>query len=960
MRQTLAIARKEIAGYFGSPMALIFVGTFLAVTLLAFFWLDAFFARAIADVRPLFHWMPVLLILLVAALTMRQWSEEQRSGTQEVLLTLPISSTQLVLGKFLAVLALVALSLALTIFLPITVSILGNMDWGPVVGGYIAALLLAAAYAAIGLFVSSRTDNQIVALIITMLVGGLLYLVGTADFANLAGGFWGDLFRGLGSGSRFESIQRGVLDLRDLAYYIALAGIFLALNVASLESKRWGRGQAARPRRRAVVVTTALVLVNLIVLNIWLAPLTGLRLDLTAQREYSLSGTTRQLLAGLSEPLIIRGYFSEKTHPLLAPLVPQIRDLLAEYRVASGGRIDLQIIDPTKDPEAEAEARQLYGITPDPFQVAGRYETSIINSYFHILVRYGDQNAVLSFRDLIEIESDPGGDIQVRLRNLEYDLTRTIKKVVYGFQSVESVLAALPEPAEVVLYVTPNTLPADLADVPDTISQVAQEIAAANPGHFTYQVIDPDASGSPVTRPQLYERYGIAPLPVSILANETYYLHMIVRVGEKEALVYPAPGMTAADVRTAIESALKRVAPGFLKVVGLWTPPSTPTQNMFGQLQEPLSGWQQLQEALGQEYEVRNINLDGGTVPEDIAALVVVAPQGLSDAARIAIDQYLMRGGALIVAAGNYGLTVDPYGSGLMLQPLSGGLQELLAAYGVHVQPVLVMDPQNEPFPVYVTRNINGVTVQQVLQIPYPFFVDVRREAMAAGNPLVSNLSAVTLNWASPISISAGVEATVLLRSSANSWLSSDTNIQPNFDLYPAIGFPPGMEMKSYPLAVSLAGPFPSAFQGQTFTSTAGVTTTLIASSPPSARLVVIGSGEFVDDFIFDVSQRLSGDRYLNSLKLMQNIVSWATEDPELLSIRARGTFARVLDPLDKDEQRAWEVANYVVALLTLGAIGAIWSIWRKRERPLPLRLPVHEAGEAAGPDARSEEEVER
>ncbi len=102
-------------------MALIFVGAFLVATLFAFFWVDTFFARGIADVRPLFRWMPVLMIFLVAALTMRQWSEEQRAGTLEVLLTLPVRKVQLVLGKFLAVMALVALALALTLFLPITV-----------------------------------------------------------------------------------------------------------------------------------------------------------------------------------------------------------------------------------------------------------------------------------------------------------------------------------------------------------------------------------------------------------------------------------------------------------------------------------------------------------------------------------------------------------------------------------------------------------------------------------------------------------------------------------------------------------------------------------------------------------------------------------------------------------------------------------------------------------------------
>ena len=115
MKQILSLTRKELDTYFTSPMALIFLGAFLAATLFAFFWVDTFFARGIADARPLFRWMPILLIFLVAALTMRQWSEEQRSGTLEMLLTLPVRPWQLVAGKFLAVLALVGVALALTL-----------------------------------------------------------------------------------------------------------------------------------------------------------------------------------------------------------------------------------------------------------------------------------------------------------------------------------------------------------------------------------------------------------------------------------------------------------------------------------------------------------------------------------------------------------------------------------------------------------------------------------------------------------------------------------------------------------------------------------------------------------------------------------------------------------------------------------------------------------------------------
>ncbi|MEE8292498.1 MAG: ABC transporter permease, partial [Candidatus Tectomicrobia bacterium] len=113
MNNMLRIARKEFAGFFFSPIAFIFLGAFLAVTLFVFFWVETFFARNIADVRPLFEWMPLLLIFLVAAVTMRMWSEERRSGTLEFLLTVPVKSYHMVLGKFMACLGLVAVALLL-------------------------------------------------------------------------------------------------------------------------------------------------------------------------------------------------------------------------------------------------------------------------------------------------------------------------------------------------------------------------------------------------------------------------------------------------------------------------------------------------------------------------------------------------------------------------------------------------------------------------------------------------------------------------------------------------------------------------------------------------------------------------------------------------------------------------------------------------------------------------------
>ncbi|MDP6793428.1 MAG: Gldg family protein [Anaerolineales bacterium] len=951
MKQALIVTRKELNSYFGSPMALIFVGVFLAASLFTFFWVDTFFSRGIADVRPLFNWMPLLLIFLVAALTMRQWSEEQHSGTLEILLTLPVRLVDLVFGKFLAVMALVCVALVLTVFLPITVSLLGNLDWGPVIGGYLAAVLMAASYAAIGLYISARTDNQLVALIVTALVGGAFYLVGARGLTDFFGDQIAEIFRAVGSGARFESIERGVVDLRDLAYYISLTGIFLALNALALESQGWSEGERTLPHRRRISLTVMLVIVNLVILNVWLFPLRGLRIDLTSQREYSLSRTTRDLLSNVQEPLLIRGYFSDKTHPLLAPLVPRIRDTLQEYRLASNGNLVIEIVDPLQDPEKETEANQTYGIRPTPLQAADRYGTSVVNAYFDILVRYGDQHVVLNFADLIEVEPYRSGQIDVRLRNLEYDLTRAIKKVIYGFQSIETVLGALDDPVKLTVYTTPNTLPDSLQDAPAAIRGVAAEIASESGGNFAFEMVDIDSAGSLFSHQELYDRYGLQPIPVSFFSPDTYYLYMLLEIGSEAQVLYPSGDFSEASIRTVIESALKRASTGFLKVIGLWTPPDMPQQSGFGQQMPSLKSYEMLEQTLRENYTVRLLDLADGEVPPDVDVLMVIAPQDMSDAQRYAIDQYLMRGGAVVAAAGNYIMQPDQFTGGLGLLQVTAGMQEMLASYGTTVEQKLVLDAQNEPFPVPVTRDLGGIEVREIRAMSYPFFVDVRPDGMDRESPIMATLQAVTLNWPSPIAVddtaSADREITVLLQSSPGSWTTSDTNIQPDTDLYPELGFPLSAERKPYILAVSVQGVFESFFKGKqspleeideiTGEALNPDAVGTLESSPPTARLVVFSSAEFLNDTVFNLSSNLSGNRYFNSLQLAQNVVDWAVEDLDLLSIRSRGTASRPLAPLSERQQAFWESTNYLLALLALGVLGWSWRARRRNEQPMVL-----------------------
>jgi len=957
MKQILAITRKELNSYFNSLLAVIFLGTFLAAIAVIFFSVEGFFARGIADIRPLFSWIPILLIFLIAALTMRQWSEEQRSGTLEILLSLPTNHIQLVLGKFLAVMSMIGIALLLTLPFPIMVSLLGNLDWGPVFGGYLASILIAAAYASIGLFISSRTDNQIVALILTVLVGGVFYLVGSTFFTSFFPGPIVEILRAIGTGSRFESIQRGVIDLRDLIYYGSLSALFLTLNVLSIDSLRWS--EIPTTYRFTYLRTMALICLNLIAINVWVYPLYGLRLDLTAQKEFTISQTTKDLISTLPEQLLIRAYMSEKTHPLLSPLIPQINDMLREYEISSRGMLTAEMIDPITDPEIETEASQAYGIQPTPFQVAGRNESSIINAYFDILVRYGDQSIVIGLEDLIEVQQS-GTGINVVLKNLEYNLTSAIKKTVYGFQSIDSILAEIQEPVKLTLFLSQNLLPETEVGIVDIINQVASDIQTKSNGKLIFETIDPDAEGATITRQQLIEQVGIEPYPVALFSQDTYFFHMLLQNGNQGQIIYPPTEANEADIRLAIESSLKRTSSGFLKLVGIWTPPST-TTDMFGQPQQAISSYQFALEQLSTDYELQMVDLKTGRVPDNFDAIVVIAPQNLSEIEQYAIDQFLMRGGSVILAISPYKLDVDQFVGNLALTPIETGLMEMLNFYGVDVQNLVVMDLQNAAFPVMVNRNLGQVQVQEIQAVNYPYFVDVRADMMDDENLIVSGLPAISMNWSSPVQLSEDKnqnrQTSVLINSSANSWTSTSTNIQPDFDLYPDVGFEVPQSQSSYPLAVAIQGSFESFFKDKPvpanpnpesgeFTNPALAT---INQSTGDSRLVVFGSSGFIDDLPLQLSSRLTQDYVVNNLRLLQNAVDWSVEDTDLLSIRSRGSATRVLIPLDTQQQTFWEISIYIIEAMLLLGLYVYWQFRSRKNNSRNILLLEEESPEEGG-----------
>ena len=955
--QAPRIASKEMTLFFASPTAYLFLGSFVTITLFVFFWADAFFARNIADVRPMFEWMPILLIFLSAAITMRMWSEERRTGTLEFIMTLPTGTWRFVLGKFMACMWLLVIALLLTTPLPITVSLLANLDWGPVIAGYLATLLLGAAYISIGLFVSARSDNQIVSLMITTLVCGLFYLVGAGTLTDLFGNQAAEVLRALGSGSRFTSITRGVLDFRDLYYYISVTLVFLTLNVYALERQRWARDGSRAHHRRWQWVTALLVL-NILAANFWLSSLHNLRTDVTRGQIYSLSPATRDYLSQLREPLLIRGYFSAKTHPLLSPLVPRLRDLLSEYRIAGQGKVRVEFVDPTQHPELEEEANRKYGIKPVPFQVSDKYQAALVNSYFNILVKYGDEYQVLGFRDLIEVKARSETDLDVQLRNPEYDITRSIKKVLYGFQSSGDLFDSLSAPVEFTGYVSADEhLPEILRKLKQGITMQLQDYVQQSKGRLTVRWLEPEADNGKIAD-QIRKDYGFKPMAASLLDTNTFYFYMTLS-SKGQVVQIPLPEDYKADgFKRGMEAGLKRFASGFLKTVGLVAPQSNP---YLAQMGMSTRSFAQLQKTLSENMTVKDIDLKDGQLPSDIDLLVLAAPENLDRKQLFAVDQFLMQGGTVILATAPFSAEIKD--NQLSANAVQSGLEDWLSNYGITLEKRMVMDPQNAAFPIPVTRNVGGFSFQEIRMLDYPYFVDVRGKGFNPENTITAGLQQVTMPWSSPIKIDKQKmrdrKVISLLSSSDKAWSSDSLDVMPRVRADGGVPFPPGNDPGRKLLAVAVEGRFSSYFKGKDsplLGKEEGATTEqgqgpentdkdkkkeeqkprisgVIEQSPESSRLIVFASNEFLEDQILRLAGAATGTKYNNPLLMVANAVEWSLEDRGLLSIRARGHFSRTLPPMERDEQVFWEYMNYGMVLLGLVLVAVVQGQLKKRRR---------------------------
>ena len=235
MKNILTIAGRQFRSYFNGPVAYIVI-CIVMLTLGFFFW-KTFFLYGRASAREMFRWLSLILVFALPALTMGLLAEEKRTGTIELLITMPVTEAQVIVGKFFGVFGLYAVLLALTLPYPISISTLGDLDWGPVWGGYFGLVLQGSAVLAIGLMASSWTNNQLIALFVALSLSVFFWLID--DLLGLLPTSAASTLQWLSFDYHFQSMARGVIDLRDVLFFFSVTLVALTASFRALESRRW-------------------------------------------------------------------------------------------------------------------------------------------------------------------------------------------------------------------------------------------------------------------------------------------------------------------------------------------------------------------------------------------------------------------------------------------------------------------------------------------------------------------------------------------------------------------------------------------------------------------------------------------------------------------------------------------------------------------------------------------------
>ncbi|MGD2121151.1 MAG: Gldg family protein [Gemmatimonadota bacterium] len=385
---TWTLTKNELRGYFDHPTAYLLAVAFLVLSLFLTF--RTLYASGAASLRPFFDLLPILFAVFIPAATMRSFAEERRSGTLEWLNANPLQESEVVAGKFLGDWFFVLLTLAGSLPMALSLLLVSEADPGIIVAQYLGAALLAGQLVALGLWASSMTRNQISAFIVAAGLSFLLFLIGLPVVQIGLPPFLSGALARLSLVSHFQNVARGVVDLRDVLYFVSTGALFLALTLAVLTRDRLSHG---RPDYKRLRLGTALAAVFVLLLNLLGGHIRG-RMDLTRDNLFTLASGSRDILRELDDLVQIKLFASNELPPELQLQLRDVRDLLSDFRKASSGNLLVEESNPDENEAAREEASSL-GIMPVEFNVLRDDEFQIKRGYYGLAVLYADEQEVI-------------------------------------------------------------------------------------------------------------------------------------------------------------------------------------------------------------------------------------------------------------------------------------------------------------------------------------------------------------------------------------------------------------------------------------------------------------------------------------------------------------------------------------------------------------------------------------
>lgn len=888
MRNFWVIFLREMKAYFSSPIAYIFVIVFVALT--CGLYMASFFLAERADMRPFFGLLPVVLLVFVPAISMRLWAEDKKMGTIELLLTFPMKSWQILLGKFLASFLFLTVALAGTATVPIIIRLLGRPDWGPIIGGYLGSLLLGAFFLSVGVFISGLCKDQIVAFILAAIACFFFFFIGTDFFTAIIGGWLGGIatFMGnyLGLTRHFEAIQRGVIDIRALVYFVTMTILFLALNAIYLEGR-------LRPYAKlifagvVVLLTVAAVMVNVVVA--------------------ALGPSAAHLATGalmLAKAFVLLALLVAFDAVIWKPALSQRRKRLVATSHCLFSVAAVVMLDLVRNPTATVIVLVAVVLACAPLDLY--LMVPAIRTFWRSPLRR--KLPVLLARAAIVVALFLAVGVAVpSLRAARVDLTEG--GIFTVSQSAKKVLKGLKDAVQVKYYVSSvRKLPAPMKTLQQDVTDKLEEFRIASNNMLQYKAYDPSEE------PALIEKIGkkgIQPFVAQTIARDEFsskviYSAIMISYAEKEDEIIPqVTPDNFNNLEYELISKIYRLTLPEKPSVALYAPVEEPDPRMtqmymrMGQPPPPArDNFRFLEGALrGEGFDVSRVKLaKGDSISEKAKCVLIINPKELDERQRYEINRAVVEGKNVLLAVQNYVFDYRPSGAeGIVVMPeeVKPQVNDLIKEYGVTVDEQFLMDRSLARLSIPSRRTIGGfISIEGRTPVDIPIQILVTDQNMNHEVSITDRLDSVLYLWGTRLNISedrireAGLKHTVLMTSSEKSWV---TPFHPTpltrEDIVPLAEKYDGKQ----PLMVMLSGQFPDAFKGKNRPEWPEPKPEETPPRPrpdeeeepekplnPSAgKLIVLGCAEtFTDNFIQSGGNGLLASNVVDALALGEELIN--------------------------------------------------------------------------------------